>query len=277
MIVEIPDDEIKSLTNFINENYEFDFRNYAISSFRRRVSRVLELNKIPDVDHLMSKFINEKSFFEKFISEITVNVTEMFRDPTLWADLRSNIIPGLLKENEKIKIWHAGCSSGEEVYSLAIICEELGVRDRVEVIATDIDKDIIARAQEGAYNVKNMQEVNTNNYQKHNESSVYNLNHYYNIKDGKAYLNKELISHVNYSVHDLVKGFPFEDVDLILCRNVLIYFDQSLQNNVLKMLYESLNKYGYLIIGSKESLIWCDIVGRFNTINNEEKIYKKVK
>ncbi len=266
--------DIRKLTDVIRAKYGFDFTNYAISSFKRRVIRILELYKFSNIDALAQKISNDPKFFEEFVSEITVNVTEMFRDPSFWRIMRDNIIPNILLNHKRITIWHAGCSSGEEVYSMAILLKEMGILENSKIIATDIDEQILERARNGVYTVKNM-ELNEKNYVRYNGENE--LNKYFEVKNGLAYMDKSLVRDVSYRKHDLVNGAVFNKFDIVLCRNVMIYFNQNLQNDVLKKLHESVFKYGYLAIGSKESLIWCDIANKFIVANNDEKIYKNIK
>ena len=266
--------DIRKLTEIIKTKYGYDFTDYAISSFKRRILRIMELYKFISVDALAKKIGDDPVFFEEFISEITVNVTEMFRDPSFWRVLRDNIIPNILLNNNRVTIWHAGCSSGEEVYSMAILLKEMGILNNSKIIATDIDKQILERAQGGVYTVKNM-ELNEKNYVRFRGKNE--LNKYFEVKNGLAYMDKSLVKDVSYRKHDLVKGIVFNKFDLVICRNVMIYFNQNLQNDVLKKLHESIFKYGYLAIGSKESLIWCEIAKKFIVANNEEKMYKKIK
>jgi chemotaxis protein methyltransferase CheR len=266
--------DIRKLTETIKAKYGYDFTNYAISSFKRRILRILELYKFSNPDILIKKISEEPAFFEEFISEITVNVTEMFRDPSFWRILRDKIIPNILLNHNKVTIWHAGCSSGEEVYSMAIMLKEMGILQDSKIIATDIDNEILERAKSGVYSAKNM-ELNEKNYVRFRGENE--LNKYFEVKNGLAYMDKSLVKDVSYRKHDLVNGIVFNKFDLVLCRNVMIYFNQNLQNDVLKKLHESIFKYGYLAIGSKESLIWCEIANKFIVVNNEEKIYKKIK
>lgn len=266
--------DIRKLTDVIRAKYGFDFTNYAISSFKRRVIRILELYKFSSIDALAQKISNDPKFFEEFVSEITVNVTEMFRDPSFWRIMRDNIIPNILLNHKRITIWHAGCSSGEEVYSMAILLKEMGILENSKIIATDIDEQILERARNGVYTVKNM-ELNEKNYVRYNGENE--LNKYFEVKNGLAYMDKSLVRDVSYRKHDLVNGAVFNKFDIVLCRNVMIYFNQNLQNDVLKKLHESVFKYGYLAIGSKESLIWCDIANKFIVANSDEKIYKNIK
>ncbi|GAB4194343.1 MAG: protein-glutamate O-methyltransferase CheR [Thermoflexibacter sp.] len=266
--------ELRRLTQVIKDKYDYDFKDYAMSSFKRRIKRVLDLYKFKNVDKLISVLENNADFFDEFVSEITVNVTEMFRDPTFWKILKEQIIPNILLNHNKITIWHAGCSSGEEVVTMCMVLDEMGVLDKAKIIATDIDTAIINKAKNATYPIKNM-DVNSKNYARY--QGTRSLEYYYKEANGEAIIHKSLLENVSYRKHDLVQGVVFSKFDLILCRNVMIYFNQTLQNHVLNKLHESLFKYGYLAIGSKESLIWCEIANKFIVVNNEEKIYKKVK
>ncbi|WMN06357.1 CheR family methyltransferase [Marivirga arenosa] len=270
--IEISD--LRRITELVKEQYRYDFTNYAMSSFRRRILRIMELYKFGSADLLIKRLKDDRSFFDEFIAEITVNVTEMFRDPPFWRELRDNVIPNILLNHNTISIWHAGCSSGEEVFSMAILLKEMGILHKAKIIATDIDKVILEKAKKGHYSMKNM-ELNEKNYIRFEGKN--NFKDYFKEENGKAVMDKSLIENVSFREHDLVQGVVFNKFDLILCRNVMIYFNQNLQNEVLKKHHESLFKYGYLVIGSKESLIWCEIANKFIVVNNEEKIYKKIK
>jgi chemotaxis protein methyltransferase CheR len=198
----------------------------------------------------------------------------MFRDPSFWRIMREEILPAIMLNHKQFKIWHAGCSSGEEVLSMSIMLKEMGVLQNVTMIATDLDTNILEKAKTGIYPIKNM-ELNEKNYIRFQGTGAFK--DYYQEENGMAVFDKELLMNVSFRRHDLVVGEIFNKFDLILCRNVMIYFNQTLQNEVLKKFHESLFKYGYLAIGSKESLIWCDYANRFIVVNNEEKIYKKIK
>lgn len=265
--------DLKRISELIYQKYNFDFRNYAMSSFRRRVQRILELKKL-SVDALIRKLNDTPAFIHEFLDELTVNVTEMFRDPSFWRVMREEIIPSILLNHKQFRIWHAGCSSGEEVLSMAILLKEMGIHHQVQIYATDLDTNILERAKAAAYPIKNM-ELNEKNYIRFQGAG--SLKDYYREENNMAVFDRELLAQVTFRKHDLVLGEVFNKFDLILCRNVMIYFNQTLQNEVLKKFHESLFKYGYLAIGSKESLIWCDYANRFIVVNNEEKIYKKIK
>jgi chemotaxis protein methyltransferase CheR len=266
--------ELRKLAELVKIKYDYDFSNYAMSSFKRRIQRVLELYKFNSVEALIRKLSEEPRFFKEFLSEVTVNVTEMFRDPSFWRELRDHVLPNILLNHNTISIWHAGCSSGEEVFSMAILLKEMGMLDKSKIVATDIDTDILQKARAGVYPIKNM-DLNQKNYVRF--QGTQSLEKYYREENGKAIMDKSLVETVSFRENNLVSSAVFSKFDLILCRNVMIYFNQTLQNNVLKMFHESLFKYGYLIVGSKESLIWCEIASKFIVVNNEEKIYKKIK
>ncbi len=264
--------DLRRITELVKTKHGYDFTNYAMSSFKRRIVRVLELYNT-NVEGLLRK-LQENAFVEEFLNEITVNVTEMFRDPSFWRILRDDIIPAILLNHQKIRIWHAGCSSGEEVFSMAILLKEMDLLHNAQIIATDLDTSILERAKSGKYNLKNM-DLNEKNYIRFQGTG--SLRDYFTESNGVAKMDPSLVMDVSWRNHDLVKGGIFNKFDLILCRNVMIYFNQALQNDVLKKFHESLFKYGYLAIGSKESLIWCDIANKFIVVNNEEKVYKKIK
>lgn len=265
--------DLKRITEVIFQKYRYDFRNYAMSSFKRRVLRILELKKLT-IDGLIKKLTDNPGFIYEFLDELTVNVTEMFRDPGFWRILREEIIPSIMLNHKQFKIWHAGCSSGEEVVSMCILLKEMGIHQDVTIIASDLDTNIIERAKAATYSLKSM-ELNEKNYIRFQGTKT--LKDYYKEENGNAAFDKNLLMNVSFRKHDLVMGEVFNKFDLILCRNVMIYFNQTLQNEVLKKFHESLFRYGYLAIGSKESLIWCDYASRFIVVNNEEKVYKKIK
>lgn len=273
MVQDIDIVDLKKITDLVQTKYGYDFRNYAMSSFKRRMLRILELKNLT-IESLLKKLNEQPGFIEEFLDELTVNVTEMFRDPGFWRILRDEIIPGILLNHKSFKIWHAGCSSGEEVLSMTIMLKEMGILQDVQLFATDLDVNILEKAKSATYPIKNM-ELNEKNYIRYEGKK--SLKEYYKEEGGKAIFDKELMQNVTFRKHDLVKGEVFNKFDLILCRNVMIYFNQALQNDVLKKFHEGLFKYGYLAIGSKESLIWCDVANKFLVVNNEEKVYKKIK
>lgn len=265
--------DIKKITTLVQAKYGYDFRDYAMSSFKRRMLRILELKSLT-TDTLLKKLNDQPGFITEFLDEVTVNVTELFRDPSFWRLLRDEVIPAILLNNREFRILHAGCSSGEEVISMAILLREMGIHDKVTIVATDIDPTILERAVAATYPIKSM-EINEKNYIRFQGKST--IGSYYREDNGKAVFQKDLLANVTFRQYDLVTGDVFNKFDLILCRNVMIYFNQALQNEVLKKFHASLFRYGYLAIGSRESLMWCEYANRFICVNQEEKVYRKLK
>lgn len=265
--------DIKKITSLVYDKYKYDFREYAMSSFKRRILRILELKSMT-VESLMKKLTEQPAFIKEFLDEVTVNVTELFRDPSFWRLLREEVIPAILQNNKEFRVLHAGCSSGEEVISMAIMLKEMGVYDNVTLIATDLDETILEKATTATYTLKNM-ELNEKNYIRFQGKKL--IKDYYHEEQGKAVFSRGLLKNVTFKRYDLVTGEVFNKFDLILCRNVMIYFNQTLQNEVLKKFHASLFKYGYLAIGTKESLMWCEYANRFICVNQEEKVFRKIK
>ena len=265
--------ELEKLTSTIKETYKYDFTNYAMSSFRRRTWRILEKYELDSVEVLTKKIQDDVNFFKEVLSEITVSVTEMFRDPSMWQILRDDVIPDILKKPKIINIWHAGCCTGEEVVSIAILLKEMELLEFARITATDIDHVILETASKCMHPMRHM-DTNTKNYTEF--SGKAKLSDYYKEENDMAKMDRSLIEKVTFKEHDLVAGKPFSKFDLIICRNVMIYFNQKLQNDVLKLLHQSLEMNGYLIIGQQESLIWCEIANKFSVVNYREKIYKKI-
>jgi chemotaxis protein methyltransferase CheR len=264
--------DLKKITQAIKDKYEYDFSNYAMSSFKRRIFRILELKNISP-DELVNKISNNSFTKEEFLHEVTVNVTEMFRDPSFWKTIKT-IVPAALQNREKIRIWHAGCSSGEEVYSMLILLKEMNLLDRAEIVASDIDKSILGKAKEGKISRKTM-DINRNNYLSF--SGDKGIDKYFKEDKDFFYFDKSMLNQVSFREIDLVRTVPFSKFDIILCRNVLIYFNQVLQNNVLSLFSNCLFSGGYMAIGAKESISWCEVANKFNPANQEEKIYTKIK
>ena len=266
--------DLKRISELIYQKYNYDFRNYAMSSFKRRIARILELKKLT-VTNLVNKLTDSPPFINEFLDELTVNVTEMFRDPGFWRVIRDEVLPSIRQRKKQLSIWHAGCSSGEEVLTMTILLREIGILHDVAITATDIDSNMLERGRSAVYPIKNMA-INEQNFI-HYGGQADALKKYYKEVNGSAIFNPELLENVTFTRHDLVLGHVFDWFDLILCRNVMIYFNQGLQNEVLKKFHESLLPQGYLSIGSKESLIWCDYADRFTVVNSDEKLYKKIK
>ena len=264
--------DLKRISELIFQKYHYDFRNYAMSSFKRRVLRIMELKKM-NVDALLKKLTESPAFINEFLDELTVNVTEMFRDPSFWRIMREEVIPAIMLNHKQFKIWHAGCSSGEEVLSMAIMLKEMGIHHDVTVIATDLDVNILEKAKSATYPVKNM-ELNEKNYIRF--QGTRSFKDYYREDNGQAVFDKELLSNVSFRRHDLVTGDIFNKFDLVLCRNVMIYFGRPLKERVVRLFHESLARGGLLSLGRRESLRFTGHEGQFEPFVPGERMYRKV-
>ena len=271
--IQVELEDLKQLSDAILTKYGYDFSNYAMSSFKRRVIMVMKKHGVKTLEALTHKVLFNPAFFDQFILDITVNTTEMFRDPSFWSVLRKSVLP-VLNTRPEFNIWHCACSSGEEVVSLAIMLKEEGMLDRAKIYATDINARVMDVAKQARYPSRNL-DLSTNNYQETQPKGQ--LSDYYTMVDNEVQFDQSLIENVKFKHHDLAVDYHFFKFDLILCRNVLIYFNQDLQNRVFELLHNSMFLNGYLALGAKESLIWCKIADKFETFDESEKIYKKIK
>lgn len=272
---EIVIDKINYLTGYIDQHYGYDFSKYSVSSFIRRLNRIMDKFSFTNIEELIQHLQAYPSFIKIFLHEITVHVSEMFRDPEFWQYSKDNYLKTLFKQpREKITFWLAGCAGGEEVFSLAILLKENGWYDRAEIIATDIDELIFPNAISGKVPLKLMQSTYTDNYIK--SGGINQLTDYYTIEQDTAIMDLALLKNVTFQKHDLVKGSALGIFDVVFCRNVMIYFNPLLQNQVYHLLTESLANSGILAIGSKESMIWSNVNNHFTIINKEKKIHRKI-
>jgi len=264
--------ELNLLLQAINLKYVYDFRNYSITHLKRRILHRLKISGLNTISELQNKVLWDKNFYGIFLQDLSINVTEMFRDPEFYLMFRTKVIP-ILSTYPHIKIWQAGCSTGEEVYSLAIILQEENLLNRTQIYATDFNKSVLEIAKHGIYNKKEM-ELYSRNY--HDSGGKRNLADYYTSKYGSVLFDKSLAKNVVFADHNLVTDGVFAEVNLVFCRNVLIYFDKILQNKVLGLFSKSLAKRGFLCLGTKESLGFSDHENNFSVIDKENKIYKKL-
>jgi chemotaxis protein methyltransferase CheR len=263
--------EVDELIMLINDYSGYDFSDYSMPSLHRRFQRYIDLNKISDFKQLLQDLMNDSSMLNNLIEEVTVNVTEMFRDPSFFAAIRTDIVPQLNKL-PVIKIWHAGCSTGEEVYSMAILLKEHNLLDKSIIYATDINQTVLDAAKSGKYSIESFKE-NEINYRE--SEGTKKISDYYTVLNGEVLMNDDLKSKIIFSTHNLVSDSAFNQFDLIVCRNVLIYFNKSLQDNVLQMFYNSLSENGMLAIGSKETIMFSPIESKMQVVNANWKIWKK--
>ncbi|HUQ21318.1 MAG TPA: protein-glutamate O-methyltransferase CheR [Gemmatimonadaceae bacterium] len=264
--------EIELLLEGIYRKYGFDFRSYAYASIRRRLWKRIEEESLTTVSELQNRVLHDAEMMEKLLLDLSINVTAMFRDPTFYRVFRQQVVPHL-RTYPFIRIWHAGCATGEEVYSMAMLLEEEGLYERSRIYATDINEVVLQKAKSGIFPLDRMQEYTENYIAAGGKRS---FSDYYVAKYDGALFSPSLTKNVVFSQHNLVTDRSFSEFNVILCRNVLIYFDKTLQARVLTLFYDSLAMFGILALGSKESLRFSPYEECYEQINGPEKIYRKV-
>lgn len=269
---DIQDIEIKLLLQAVHLKYGYDFSNYTKTHLKRRILNRLILSDLNTITEMQNKVLWDKEFYSVFLQDLSINVTEMYRDPEFYLKFRTIIIPEL-STYAHIKIWHAGCSTGEEVYSLAIMLKEENILHKTQIYATDFNKRVLEHAKQGIYNKKDM-ELYSRNYIESGGKSM--LSDYYTAKYGSVLFDKSLSKNIVFADHNLVTDGVFAEVHLVFCRNVLIYFDKTLQNRAIGLFTNSLTKRGILCLGTKESLRFSDYENNFEILDKKNRIYKKV-
>jgi len=263
--------EIDLLLQAIYLKYGYDFRNYAKASVRRRVRHRLSLSGLKTISEMTHTLLYDQQFFETLLLDLSVNVTEMFRDPTFFRALRKAVLPAL-KWEPCLKVWHAGCASGEEVYSMAILLKEEGLHKNVRIYATDANEAMLAKAKKGIFPIDRMK-LYTRNYI--NAGGLASFADYYTSGYDYAVIDNVLKTNIVFSDHNLVTDGVFGEMDLILCRNVLIYFNRELQDHVFELFWQSLRPGGFLCLGSKESIHFSKCADDFESAAKGQKIYQK--
>ena len=265
--------EVELLLEGVFRQYGFDFRSYAYTSMRRRLWKRVEAENLSNLSELQARVLHDPDAMERLLLDLSVNVTAMYRDPNFYLMFRKNVIP-ILRTYPFIRIWHAGCSTGEEVYSVAIMLEEEGLADRARIYATDINEVVLRQARRGIFPLERMQEY-TENYIR--AGGTRSFSEYYTAKYDGALFDQRLVRNVVFAQHNLVTDRSFSDFAVIFCRNVLIYFDKDLQNRVHSLFYDSLVRLGVLCLGSKESLKFSKYEACYERLDASEKIYRKVR
>jgi len=255
------------------EEYGYDFSQYAKASIHRRIISFCTKKKLYNFIELRNALMNDAALFAKFVEDVTVNVTEMFRDPSFYRSLRENVIP-TLATYPLIRIWHAGCSTGEEVYSLAILLKEAGLLHKSLLYATDINQSVVGSARKGMFAISTMQQASKNYI---DAGGLADLSTYYTANYHLAKFDTQLSERMVFATHNLVSDSSFNEFQLILCRNVLIYFDRDLQSKVLQLFDKSLDQLGFLALGNKESIKFSSISKLYNSFDAKEKIWRKIR
>ncbi len=264
--------EIELLLEGVFRHYGFDFRAYAYASIRRRLWKRVEGEGLHTISGLQDRILHDPEAMERLLLDLSVNVTAMFRDPSFYNAFRAKVVPQL-RTYPFTRIWVAGCSTGEEVYSLAILLREEGVYDRARIYATDINESVLDRARTGVFPLEKMREY-TQNYIKAGGTQAFS--EYYLAKYDGAQFQRSLIDNVVFAQHNLVSDRSFNEFNVIVCRNVMIYFDRVLQDRVHELFYDSLMTFGVLGLGHKESIRFSPHADSFEELDPAEKLYRKV-
>lgn len=269
--IEIGEEEMEELVSAIYDASGYDFSNYSAPSLQRRLQRFIDSKKTNNLPEFIVQLHDDSILLNEFIEEITVNVTEMFRDPLFFAIMKNDIFTHL-KKLPSIKIWHAGCSTGEEPYSMAIALKEAELLDKSIIYATDINQTVLKTASKGKYFI-DLLSAYQSNYIKAELKG--NFSDYYEVLEGRMIMKEELRKKIIFSTHNLVTDSGFNQFDLIVCRNVMIYFNKDLQDQILQTFYNSLNNFGFLALGSKETILFSSIEKSMETYNSQFRIWRK--
>lgn len=267
----ISDEQVEILINDVLEQYGYDFTGYSRASLKRRLLRLYGLDRQVSFAEFRYKIGSDNIYFKRFVEQITVNVTEMFRDPNFYKALRDKVLPNL-GTYPFIRIWLAGCSTGEEAYSIAIVLKELNLLNKALIYATDINPSVLEKAAQGMFPLSQMKQYSENYIA---SGGINEFSTYYSANYSLAKFDEELKEKMIFSTHNLVSDHSFNEFQLILCRNVLIYFDRDLQFKVLQLFDNSLDNLGYLALGTKETTDFSPISKRYKRVETE-KIWRKI-
>ena len=268
----VTDEDVEILLSDLLEIYGYDFTEYSRASIKRRINRLFVIDRFPSIAEFRFRLVSDQNYLRRMVEEITVNVTEMFRDPMFYKTIREEVFP-VLATHPFIRIWHAGCATGEEVYSMAIMLHEANLLHKSLLYATDINPLVLENLRKGIFPLKHMKQYSENYITsggKNDFSDYYTAK--YEFAKFDDMLNRKMIS----STHNLVSDRSFNEFQLIMCRNVMIYFDRDLQDKTLTLFDESLEKLGFLALGSKENLKFSVIAKKYLQLENKEKIWRKV-
>ena len=268
---EVTDDEMEILLNEVMETYGYDFSDYSRASLKRRINRLFQNDAFNSFTEFKGRVKNDQRYFARFVEEITVNVTEMFRDPSFYQTLREKVLP-VLSTHPLIRIWHAGCSTGEEVYSIAILLQEAGILHKSLLYATDINPGVLEILRKGIFPLRAMKQYSENYIL---SGGKQDFSKYYTAKYEWAKFDEKLAEKMIVSTHNLVSDRSFNAFQLILCRNVLIYFDRELQDKAFRLFDESLDSLGFLALGARENLKFSSIAPGYKQLENKERIWRK--
>jgi chemotaxis protein methyltransferase CheR len=268
---ELEDLELTLLLDALARHYGYDFREYARASIKRRIWRRMMEEGLMTLSGLQERVLHDPACMERLLLDLSINVTSMFRDPTFWAALRDKVFP-LLRTYPFVRIWNPGCSTGEETYSLAILLREEGLEDRARIYATDINATVLKQAKDGVFPLDRMREFTQNYLASGCRAS---FSDYYKVFGDRARFDPTLVQRAVFAQHNLVSDASFNEFNLIVCRNVMIYFDRRLQDTVHELFYKSLARSGVLALGHKESIRFTSHADAYEELDPQEKLYRR--
>lgn len=268
----LEDIEVSLLLDGLFRQHGLDYRDYARSSLKRRLRNAVLAERVGNVTELLARVLHDPVALDRLLSHLSVHVTSMFRDPSFFRSLRENVVP-LLRSHPFIRVWHAGCSTGEEVYSFAILLQEEGLYDRCRIYATDMNPQVLELAREGIFPLDLMKEY-TSNYLKAGGSKSFS--DYYSAGYGGAIVRQSLKRNIVFAQHNLVTDGSFNSFHLILCRNVMIYFNQALQARVHRLIFQSLCRFGMLALGRRESLSHTVHERDYEELDPDERVFRRL-
>ena len=258
------------LLEAVYRKYHYDFRGYARASLRRRLWRRAHEEHVRTLSGLQEKVLHDPLVMERLLRDLSINVTEMFRDPAFFRAVRERVVP-ILRTYPYVRVWNAGCSTGEETFSLAIVLEEAGLLDRTRIYATDMNDDVLQRARGGRFPLDKMRRY-TENY--HRAGGTGDFSRFFTVEGDRAVLRSGLMENAVFAQHNLAQDSSFNEFQLVVCRNVLIYFGRPLQERVHDLFLESLARFGVLALGHKESVV-ASHEDRYELIDPAEKLYRR--
>lgn len=268
---DLEDLELALLLEALYQHYGYDFREYARASIKRRMWRRMMEEGLATLSGLQERVLHDPACMDRLLLDLSINVTSMFRDPSFWKALRDEVVP-LLRTFPFVRIWNPGCSTGEETYSLAILLREEGLHERARIYATDINGAVLQQAKEGVFALDRMREF-TQNYLRYGGRASFS--DYYKVYGDRVRFDPVLLEQAVFAQHNLVSDASFNEFNLIVCRNVMIYFDRTLQDKVHDLFHRSLARSGVLALGHKESIRFTSHAESYEEIDAHEKLYRR--
>jgi chemotaxis protein methyltransferase CheR len=265
--------EMSLLLEAIYQHYGYDFRGYALASLKRRMWRRAHGEGVDTLSGLQDRVLHDASAMDRLLHDLSINVTSMFRDPSFYSAFREQVVP-LLRTYPFIRIWNAGCSTGEETFSLAILLHEEGLYDKTRIYATDINDRVLERARAGCFPLERMRDYTANYLHAGGKEE---FSRYYTVEGDMANFADELGSRLVFAGHNLVSDGGFNEFHAIVCRNVMIYFGKGLQDRVHRLFHESLETFGVLALGHKESIKFTSLEQNYEELNVRERLYRKIR